>query len=93
MQENCYRMSGLIGGRGRNRTYNLSIKSRMLCQLSYASGMRKGLDSAGRQQPGGHAAITFISRSAQKVKAMPPSTERSACAKNNVLPSGVTNGV
>ena len=24
------------GGRGRNRTYNLSIKSRMLCQLSYA---------------------------------------------------------
>jgi hypothetical protein len=26
------------GGRGRNRTYNLSIKSRMLCQLSYASG-------------------------------------------------------
>ncbi len=28
-----------IGGRGRNRTYNLSIKSRMLCQLSYASRM------------------------------------------------------
>ena len=28
---------GLNGGRGRNRTYNLSIKSRMLCQLSYAS--------------------------------------------------------
>jgi hypothetical protein len=27
----------LIGGRGRNRTYNLSVKSRMLCQLSYAS--------------------------------------------------------
>ena len=26
------------GGRGRNRTFNLSIKSRMLCQLSYASG-------------------------------------------------------
>ncbi len=26
-----------IGGRGRNRTYNQSIKSRMLCQLSYAS--------------------------------------------------------
>jgi hypothetical protein len=26
-----------IGGRGRNRTFNLSIKSRMLCQLSYAS--------------------------------------------------------
>src|SRR6185437_6403531 len=25
------------GGRGRNRTYNLSVKSRMLCQLSYAS--------------------------------------------------------
>ncbi len=28
---------GLDGGRGRNRTFNLSIKSRMLCQLSYAS--------------------------------------------------------
>ena len=27
----------LFGGRGRNRTYNLSVKSRMLCQLSYAS--------------------------------------------------------
>jgi hypothetical protein len=27
------------GGRGRNRTYNLSIKSRMLCQLSYASSL------------------------------------------------------
>ena len=26
-----------IGGRGRNRTFNLSVKSRMLCQLSYAS--------------------------------------------------------
>ncbi len=26
-----------FGGRGRNRTYNLSVKSRMLCQLSYAS--------------------------------------------------------
>ena len=26
-----------FGGRGRNRTYNQSIKSRMLCQLSYAS--------------------------------------------------------
>ncbi len=28
----------VFGGRGRNRTFNLSIKSRMLCQLSYASG-------------------------------------------------------
>src|SRR5262249_45754872 len=27
----------LDGGRGRNRTFNLSVKSRMLCQLSYAS--------------------------------------------------------
>jgi hypothetical protein len=30
------------GGRGWNRTTNLSIKSRMLCQLSYASVKRKG---------------------------------------------------
>jgi len=29
------------GGRGRNRTYNLSVKSRMLCQLSYASRLGK----------------------------------------------------
>ncbi len=29
----------ICGGRGRNRTTNLSIKSRMLCQLSYASVM------------------------------------------------------
>ena len=30
------------GGRGRNRTFNLSVKSRMLCQLSYASmGFKK----------------------------------------------------
>jgi hypothetical protein len=31
-----------IGGRGWNRTTNLSIKSRMLCQLSYASSEVKG---------------------------------------------------
>jgi hypothetical protein len=33
------------GGRGRNRTFNLSVKSRMLCQLSYASS---GLKSRAR---------------------------------------------
>jgi hypothetical protein len=27
---------GLRGERGRNRTYNLVIKSHLLCQLSYA---------------------------------------------------------
>jgi hypothetical protein len=31
-----------VGGRGWNRTTNLSIKSRMLCQLSYASEEWKG---------------------------------------------------
>jgi hypothetical protein len=35
------RLLNLSGGRGRNRTYNLSVKSRMLCQLSYASGRAK----------------------------------------------------
>src|SRR5581483_5213874 len=34
------------GGRGRNRTYNLSVKSRMLCQLSYAS---RGLEKPHRR--------------------------------------------
>jgi hypothetical protein len=29
-------MSGLDGERGRNRTFNLLIKSQLLCQLSYA---------------------------------------------------------
>jgi hypothetical protein len=52
------------GGRGRNRTYNLSIKSRMLCQLSYASGMATAgmllrvLRTAARGLPPG----LFISR-------------------------------
>ena len=41
---NVYYVRG-FGGRGRNRTYNLSIKSRMLCQLSYAS---EGILQAGR---------------------------------------------
>ena len=31
------KLLAVFGGRGRNRTYNLSVKSRMLCQLSYAS--------------------------------------------------------
>ena len=45
-------MLDFIGGRGRNRTYNLSVKSRMLCQLSYASMplvktvQRRGLHTA-----------------------------------------------
>jgi hypothetical protein len=30
------------GGCGRNRTYNLSVKSRMLCQLSYAPEIASG---------------------------------------------------
>ena len=29
-------LCGLDGERGRNRTYNLLIKSQLLCQLSYA---------------------------------------------------------
>jgi len=36
VESRCKSMN-LFGGRGRNRTYNLSVKSRMLCQLSYAS--------------------------------------------------------
>ena len=38
----------LDGGRGRNRTFNLSVKSRMLCQLSYASnGLERPLGGIG----------------------------------------------
>ena len=36
-----------VGGRGRNRTYNQSIKSRMLCQLSYASRLETSMKGAG----------------------------------------------
>ena len=42
----CSKLLILYGGRGRNRTYNLSVKSRMLCQLSYAS-IRINMPSAG----------------------------------------------
>ena len=42
------------GGRGWNRTTNLSIKSRMLCQLSYASVRVNSLNV--EQHPGGHGA-------------------------------------
>jgi hypothetical protein len=31
-----------FGERGRNRTYNLLIKSQLLCQLSYAPDVRFG---------------------------------------------------
>jgi hypothetical protein len=34
---NLFGIIGLSGGRGRDRTYDQSIKSRMLYQLSYAS--------------------------------------------------------
>jgi hypothetical protein len=34
------------GERGRNRTYNLLIKSQLLCQLSYAPA-RVGIESLG----------------------------------------------
>ena len=40
VEERCKSLN-LNGGRGRNRTYNLSVKSRMLCQLSYASMQSK----------------------------------------------------
>src|SRR3981189_2646262 len=36
----------LNGERGRNRTYNLVIKSHLLCQLSYAPGWDCDLDLA-----------------------------------------------
>lgn len=39
------------GERGRNRTYNLLIKSQLLCQLSYAPGgyLRRNLPRIQRQ--------------------------------------------
>jgi hypothetical protein len=33
----------LSGERGRNRTFNLLIKSQLLCQLSYAPGLKDNL--------------------------------------------------
>jgi hypothetical protein len=49
------------GGRGRNRTYNLSIKSRMLCQLSYAS-RRDIAEGVLRKQARNVLLALFISR-------------------------------
>ena len=44
-----------LGERGRNRTYNLLIKSQLLCQLSYAPGRLSRLprngDSTLRRKP------------------------------------------
>ncbi len=40
-------MSGLDGERGRNRTFNLLIKSQLLCQLSYAPLLFRGDDVLG----------------------------------------------
>ncbi len=41
----------LVGERGRNRTYNLLIKSQLLCQLSYApSGVFGVANSSLRNQ-------------------------------------------
>jgi hypothetical protein len=39
-----------VGERGRNRTYNLLIKSQLLCQLSYAPGPGTGIESRGKVQ-------------------------------------------
>ena len=36
MKYNTFILNDLGGERGRNRTYNLVIKSHLLCQLSYA---------------------------------------------------------
>ena len=36
VKRNDKRRAGLDGERGRNRTFNLLIKSQLLCQLSYA---------------------------------------------------------
>jgi len=41
----------LDGERGRNRTYNLLIKSQLLCQLSYAPGPGTERESRGKVQP------------------------------------------
>jgi integrase len=58
------------GERGRNRTYNLLIKSQLLCQLSYAPGHR---NKAGRTT----AEYNILARSAarlqnQKLKSLAP---------------------
>src|SRR5580704_7110052 len=53
------------GGRGRNRTFNLSVKSRMLCQLSYASrGVEK---SRAIDIPARHCAEVKIASAPQKI--------------------------
>ena len=50
---------GKDGGRGRNRTYNQSIKSRMLCQLSYASKVLREAGCVHESRAGRPLAVAF----------------------------------
>ena len=69
------------GGRGRNRTYNLSVKSRMLCQLSYAS--RGGSKSRAIGVPARLPAEVKIASAPQKIyhrRSPPPSAGEAGSA-------------
>src|SRR5580698_8334001 len=56
-----------LGGRGWNRTTNLSIKSRMLCQLSYASVRMEKAKRTGRpKQNIAYFAPRTVSRTRRK---------------------------
>ena len=66
-----------IGGRGRNRTYNLSVKSRMLCQLSYASTLRRRKYTAGLMMGSARFRERPLKNIAQNL------LENSGCARGN----------
>jgi hypothetical protein len=60
---------GLSGERGRNRTYNLLIKSQLLCQLSYAptggtsmEGRTKIIASLSRESRPAYAIVLSLIR-------------------------------
>jgi hypothetical protein len=50
------------GERGRNRTYNLLIKSQLLCQLSYAPGNGPRIRPAAESSRGGASPFLILSK-------------------------------
>ena len=72
-----------FGGRGRNRTFNLSIKSRMLCQLSYASWRGDRAEAIEPARPNRNAINARISQSRFAFCGLPAALERKCQATSH----------
>ena len=69
-------MFDTIGERGRNRTFNLLIKSQLLCQLSYAPSAA-GQAAAVRRKGKNSTAVTLVGLQGARAQASFPSDSRS----------------